>query len=52
MNQSKPSNGLFIAWVGLLSIAILIGLYAAFKLLTEGHHIFNANDVLIWFIWH
>jgi molybdopterin-containing oxidoreductase family membrane subunit len=48
MNQSKPSNGLFIAWVGLLSIAILIGLYAAFKLLTEGHHIFNANDVLIW----
>ncbi len=48
MNQSKPSNGLFIVWVGLLSIAILIGLYAAFKLLTEGHHIFNANDVLIW----
>jgi Ni/Fe-hydrogenase subunit HybB-like protein len=48
MNQSKPSNGLFIAWVGLLSIAILIGLYAAFKVLTEGHHIFNANDVLIW----
>ncbi len=48
MNQSKPSNGLFIAWVGLLSIAILIGLYAAFKILTEGHHIFNANDVLIW----
>ena len=48
MNQSKPSNGLFFSWLGLLSIAILIGLFAAFKLLTEGHHLFNANDVLIW----
>lgn len=44
----KPSNGLFFSWLGLLGIAILIGLFAAFKLLTEGHHLFNANDVLIW----
>ncbi len=48
MNQSKPSNGLFSAWIGLLGIVILIGLFTAFKLLTEGHHLFNANDVLIW----
>ena len=48
MNQSKASNGLFFTWLGLLGIAILIGLFAAFKLLTEGHHLFNANDVLIW----
>ncbi len=48
MNQSKPSNGLFFTWLGLLCIPILIGLYAAFRLLTEGHHLFNANDVLIW----
>jgi Ni/Fe-hydrogenase subunit HybB-like protein len=48
MNQSKTSNGLFFAWIGLLSVAILIGLFAAFKILTEGHHLFNANDVLIW----
>ena len=44
----KPSNRLFFSWLGLLGIAILIGLFAAFKLLTEGHHLFNANDVLIW----
>lgn len=44
----KPSNRLFFPWLGLLGIAILIGLFAAFKLLTEGHHLFNANDVLIW----
>lgn len=48
MNQSKTSNGLFFTWLGILGIAILIGLFAAFKLLTEGHHLFNANDVLIW----
>ncbi len=48
MNQSKSSNRLFFSWLGLLSIPILIGLFAAFKLLTEGHHLFNANDVLLW----
>ncbi|HCY83690.1 MAG TPA: hypothetical protein DHV36_00980 [Desulfobacteraceae bacterium] len=48
MNQTKSSNGLFFTWLGLLGISILIGLFAAFKLLTEGHHLFNANDVLIW----
>ncbi len=48
MNQSKTSNGLFFTWLGLLGVAILIGLFAAFKILTEGHHLFNANDVLIW----
>jgi len=29
-------------------VAIIIGAFAAFKLLTEGHHLFNANDVLLW----
>ncbi|MCF6246021.1 MAG: polysulfide reductase NrfD [Desulfobacula sp.] len=48
MSESKTSNGLFFTWLGLLGVAILIGLFAAFKLLTEGHHLFNANDVLIW----
>ncbi len=48
MNQTKYSNGLFIPWLGLLGICILIGLFAAFKLLTQGHHLFNANDVMIW----
>ncbi|MBT6341702.1 MAG: polysulfide reductase NrfD [Desulfobacula sp.] len=48
MNQSKTSNGLFYTWLTVLGVAILIGLFAAFKLLTQGHHLFNANDVLIW----
>jgi Ni/Fe-hydrogenase subunit HybB-like protein len=45
MNQSK---GAYITWLGLIGAAILAGLYAAFRLLTEGHHLFNANDVLMW----
>lgn len=48
MNQSKASKGSFFSWLGLLGVAIVIGLFAAFKLLTEGHHLFNTNDVLIW----
>lgn len=48
MNQTKSLNGLYIAWLTILGAAIAIGLFAAFKLLTEGHHLFNANDVLIW----
>lgn len=39
---------MFFIWLGLLGILILTGLFAAFKLLTEGHHLFNANDVMIW----
>ena len=48
MNQSKTSNGLFYTWLIVLGVAILIGLFAAFKVLTQGHHLFNANDVLLW----
>ena len=48
MNQAKSSKGLYLTWLGFLGAAIAIGLVAAFKLLTEGHHLFNANDVLIW----
>lgn len=35
-------------WLGLLGIAIIIGLVAAFKLFTEGHGLFNTNDVILW----
>ncbi|RJX33351.1 MAG: hypothetical protein C4525_09250 [Desulfarculus sp.] len=38
----------YIAWLGLLGAAILAGLFTAFRLFTEGHEIFNANDVVIW----
>jgi len=45
MNASK---GAYFAWLGLLGLAILAGLYAALRLFTEGHYLFNANDVLMW----
>jgi Ni/Fe-hydrogenase subunit HybB-like protein len=44
----KQSNGAYFAWMGLIGAAILAGLYAGFRLLTEGHYLFNANDVLMW----
>ena len=44
----RQSNGAFFAWLGLIGVAILAGLYAGFRLLTEGHYLFNANDVLMW----
>jgi Ni/Fe-hydrogenase subunit HybB-like protein len=48
MSQATNSKGLFGAWLGLLGIAIIVGLFAAFRLFTEGHGLFNTNDVLIW----
>ncbi|RJQ63783.1 MAG: hypothetical protein C4530_02960, partial [Desulfobacteraceae bacterium] len=39
---------LYRSWLGVLGIFILAGLYTAMKLFTEGHVLFNANDVLIW----
>ena len=48
MSQTKNSKGLYGMWLGLLGIAIIIGLVAAFKLFTEGHGLFNTNDVILW----
>ncbi|MGD9877889.1 NrfD/PsrC family molybdoenzyme membrane anchor subunit [Desulfococcus sp.] len=42
------SKGAYVIWLGLIGTAIAAGLYAAFRLLTEGHYLFNANDVLMW----
>ena len=44
----KGKNGLYYAWMALLGMAVIAGLITAFKLFTEGHGLFNANDVLIW----
>jgi len=38
----------FEVWLGILGIAIIAGLVTAFKLFTEGHGLFNSNDVIIW----
>jgi molybdopterin-containing oxidoreductase family membrane subunit len=48
MNQTKSSKGLYGMWLGLLGAVIVVGLIAAFKLFTEGHGLFNTNDVIIW----
>lgn len=44
----KQSSSAYPVWLGLIGLAILAGLFAAFRLFTEGHYLFNANDVLLW----
>jgi molybdopterin-containing oxidoreductase family membrane subunit len=44
----EKTRGAYFAWLGLIGVAIAFGLFAAFRLLTEGHYLFNANDVLMW----
>lgn len=41
-------KGLFTIWLTAIAIVILAGLYTAFRLFTEGHVLFNSNDVIIW----
>ncbi len=41
-------NTKYYAWLAVLGAAILAGLYTAWRLFSEGHVIFNANDVIIW----
>jgi len=45
MNGNK---GLYGAWLALIGIGILLGCVTAVKLFSQGHGLFNANDVLIW----
>ncbi len=45
MNEKK---GLYGTWLAVLGIVLLIGLYTALKLFSEGHGLFNTNDVIIW----
>lgn len=45
MNEKK---GLYGIWLAALGIAILLGLFTAVKLFTQGHALFNTNDVIIW----
>ena len=42
-NRSK-----YIGWLTILGVLLLPGIYAAVKLFTEGHYLFNTNDVIIW----
>lgn len=42
------SNRTFGIWLLFLAAVILLGLYAAFQILSQGHILFNANDVIMW----
>ncbi len=44
----KSSNTAYFTWLGLIGLAIVAGLFAAFRLFSEGHYLFNTNDVLLW----
>jgi len=44
----KPKQLAFNVWLGVLGLFIVTGLVATFRLLTEGHYLFNTNDVIIW----
>lgn len=48
MTETTRTKSLPLAWLGLLGAAILIGLYGAVRIFSEGHGLFNTNDVLIW----
>lgn len=45
MNENKQLNW---GWIGILSVLLLIGIYTMTKLFSEGHWLFNTNDVIIW----
>lgn len=44
----KQNTAAYTAWLGVIGVAIVAGLYAAFRLFTEGHYLFDTNDVLLW----
>jgi Ni/Fe-hydrogenase subunit HybB-like protein len=44
----NPSKGLYFTWLGLIGLAIIGGLFAALRLFTEGHYLFDTNDVILW----
>ena len=48
MTKTTQTKSLPWAWLGLLGIAILIGLFGAVKIFSEGHGLFNTNDIIIW----
>lgn len=44
----KRTSVSFSVWLAVLGLFVLAGLVTAFRLLTEGHFLFNTNDVIIW----
>ena len=48
MTETTQNKSFPVAWLGLLGAAILVGLYGAVKIFSEGHGLFNTNDIVIW----
>ena len=44
----SSGKGLLTIWLGALTVGILLGLFTAVRLFTEGHVLFNTSDVVIW----
>jgi molybdopterin-containing oxidoreductase family membrane subunit len=44
----KVSQGAYYTWLGAIGVFIVAGLFAALRLFTQGHYLFNADDVLMW----
>jgi len=44
----SEKKGLFGVWLAVLGVAIVAGLVTTVKLFSQGHSLFNANDVLLW----
>jgi molybdopterin-containing oxidoreductase family membrane subunit len=42
------NKSIYPIWLGVLGVALVVGLIAAVFIFMEGHVLFNANDVLIW----
>jgi molybdopterin-containing oxidoreductase family membrane subunit len=48
MAEVKGNNTRYIAWLVILGLAILAGLFATYKVLTEGLTMYAANDTVVW----
>jgi molybdopterin-containing oxidoreductase family membrane subunit len=44
----SEKKGLFGVWLVVLGLGIVAGLITTVKLFSQGHSLFNANDVLLW----
>ena len=44
----SAKKGLYGTWMAGLGLVVLIGLYTTYKLFTDGHVLFNTNDVILW----
>jgi len=44
----KSNKGLFVAWLAVLVVGVILGLFTAVNLFVQGHILFNTSDIVIW----